>query len=99
VTRLAGAAGILTHRSDRRWVLLTVERPRAYNTAMLSVACAICGGDAATDSMIANAALAGALSMPWLLRDKLAAVVRRLRGKSDDPDASCALPADEDDGP
>ena len=66
---------------------------------MLSViACGICGGDPATDTMIVNAAVAGALSMPWLFRDKLAAVVRRLRGKADDAEASCALMPDEDDG-
>lgn len=49
--------------------------------------------------MIVNAAVAGALSMPWLFRDKVAAVVRRLRGKADDFDASCAITPDEDDGP
>ena len=67
---------------------------------MLSViACAICGGDPATDTMIVNAAVAGALSMPWLFRDRIASVARRLRGKSDDPEASCAIAPDEDDGP
>ena len=63
---------------------------------MLSViACAICGGDPATDTMIVNAAVAGALSMPWLFRDRIAAVARRLRGKSE-PEASCAIAQDED---
>ena len=65
---------------------------------MLSViGCAICGGDPATDTMIVNAAVAGALSMPWLLRDRIAAVARRLRGKAHDVDPSCAITPDEND--
>ena len=63
------------------------------------IACGICGGDPATDTMIVNAAVAGALSMPWLFRDRIAAVARRLRGTSDDREASCAIAPDEDDGP
>ena len=65
---------------------------------MLSViGCAICGGDAATDTMIVNAAVAGALSMPWLFRDRIAALARRLRGKARDADPSCAITPDESD--
>ena len=64
---------------------------------MLSViGCAICGGDPATDTMIVNAAVAGALSMPWLFRDRITAVARRLRGKDHDVVPSCAIPPDED---
>lgn len=63
------------------------------------IACGICGGDPATDTMIVNAAVAGAVSMPWIFRDRIAAVARRLRGTSDDPDASCAIAPDEDDEP
>ena len=63
------------------------------------IACALCGGDPATETMIVNAAVAGALSMPWLLRDRIADIVRRLRGKADASAESCAIAPDEDDGP
>ena len=64
---------------------------------MLSViGCAICGGDPATETMIVNAAVAGALSMPWLFRDRIAAVTRRIRGKARDVDPPCAIPPVED---
>ena len=67
---------------------------------MLSViACALCGGDPATETMIVNAAVAGALSMPWLFRDRIVAVARRLRGRPAHPAESCAIAPDEDDGP
>lgn len=66
---------------------------------MLAVACAICGGDPATDAMLVNAAIAGVISAPWLFRDKLAAMVRRVRGKSQDGGASCAIAQDENDRP
>ena len=80
-----------------------IDRPATYcvqhNPAMLSViACALCGGEPATETDDLNAAVAGALGTPWLFRDRIAAVVRRLRGKSDDPEASCSLMPDEDDG-
>jgi hypothetical protein len=63
------------------------------------IACAICGGDPATDTMIVNAAVAGAISMPWLFRDRIVAVARRLRGSPDTPAELCAIAPDEDDGP
>jgi hypothetical protein len=63
------------------------------------IACALCGGDPATETMIVNAAVAGALSMPWLFRDRIVAVARRLRGKPDHAAESCAFAADEDEGP
>ncbi len=63
------------------------------------IACAICGGDPATETMIVNAAVAGALSVPWLFRDRIVAVVRRRRGRPDRPAESCAVALDEDDGP
>ena len=66
---------------------------------MLSViACGICGGDPATDTMLVNAAVAGAVSMPWIFRDRITAVIRRLRGKPDATESFCAIEPDEDDG-
>lgn len=65
---------------------------------MLSViACAICGGDPATDTMLVQAALAGALSVPFIFREHAYRVVRRLRGLPDPSEESCPLVPHTDD--
>jgi hypothetical protein len=62
----------------------------------LITACAICGGDPATDTMLVNAAIAGVMSVPWVYRDRIRAVARRRRGLSEDePADACPLSADE----
>jgi hypothetical protein len=64
---------------------------------MLSiVACAICGGDPATDTMLVNAAVAGVLSVPWIFRDRFAAIVRRIRGKPQADEEDCPLDTDQE---
>jgi len=65
----------------------------------LITACAICGGDAATDKMLVNVAIAGGLSVPFFLRDQITARVRRWRGQSGEelPD-SCPISAQDEDG-
>ena len=63
----------------------------------LVIACGMCGGDPATDSMLLQVALAGVLSVPWFFRDKLAILARRTRGIPDPSDESCPLPPAEDD--
>jgi hypothetical protein len=67
---------------------------------MLSVvACAICGLDPASDTMLINLAVAGAISVPWIVRDRIAAVIRRVNGKPGAAEGSCDPPTDEDDAP
>jgi hypothetical protein len=61
-------------------------------------ACGICGGDAATDTMLVQAAIAGVMSVPFLLRDRITAKVRGWRGLPPDEEAeSCEISIDEDD--
>ena len=61
------------------------------------MACAICGGDPATDTMLVNAAIAGAMSVPWIFRDRIMVVVHRWRGlPEDEPANACPIPADAD---
>jgi hypothetical protein len=64
----------------------------------LVIACGMCGGDAATDTMLVQAALAGVLSVPWFFRDKLAMLARPMRGIPEPSDEYCPLPPAEDDG-
>ncbi len=63
------------------------------------VACILCGGmDPNADSLLLQAAIAGGISVPWMLRSKLLALVSRLRGQPAvaDAEAACPLPyADE----
>jgi hypothetical protein len=61
------------------------------------VACAVCGGDPATDAMLVNAAVAGAISMPWMFRAKIAATLRRIRGGTQPHEESCPIEPSEDD--
>ncbi|MBA3688211.1 MAG: hypothetical protein H0W81_05225 [Chloroflexi bacterium] len=60
------------------------------------VACIFCGGmDPNADSLLLQAAIAGGISAPWMLRSKLLALVSRLRGRpaaADLNDAACPLP-------
>jgi hypothetical protein len=41
------------------------------------LACAICGMDAASDTILINAAIAAGLGTPWILRERLVSAVRR----------------------
>ena len=63
------------------------------------IACMICG-DAGTDSMLASAVVAGGLSVPWMLRDRLFEVARRVwrpvRPSAECDQERCAV-ANEDD--
>jgi len=64
---------------------------------MLSViACGICGGDPATDTMLMQMALAGAISMPLFFRERAHRFVRRLRRVPDPAGESCPLAPDTD---
>lgn len=64
------------------------------------VACIICGGmDPNADSLLLQAAIAGGITAPWVLRSKLLALVSRLRGRpttTDPDDAACDLPYSDD---
>ena len=62
------------------------------------VACAICGGDPAVDSMLLNGAISGAIAMPWIFKAQISAVFTRLRGRATGTAAiadTCALPSDD----
>lgn len=67
------------------------------------VACIVCGGmDPNADSLLLQAAIAGGISAPWMLRTKLLALVSRLRGRptaTDPDDAACAVPYPGDEDP
>jgi hypothetical protein len=64
---------------------------------MLSiVACAACGMDPASDTMLVQAAIAGVMSLPWIFRGHAYKVMRRVRGKPEPAEESCPLPADDD---
>jgi hypothetical protein len=63
------------------------------------VACIFCGGmDPNADSLLLQAAIAGGITAPWMLRAKLLALYVRLRGRTRvaEPEDTCSLPhADE----
>ncbi|HEV8251888.1 MAG TPA: hypothetical protein VGQ66_00775 [Candidatus Limnocylindria bacterium] len=66
------------------------------------IACMFCGGmDPNADSLLLQAAIAGGITTPWMLRNQLRALIKRLRGDrtADDVDAACPLPYDEDGEP
>ena len=69
----------------------------------LIIACALCGGDPTTDTMLVSSAIAAVLSGPILFRSQMADVIRRLRGQAprgaDVGDDACPLPSAEDDQP
>ena len=54
--------------------------------------------DPNADSLLLQAAIAGGITTPWMLRNQLRALIRRLRGDrtADDADAACPIPYDED---
>jgi len=64
------------------------------------VACMFCGGmDPNADSLLLQAAIAGGITTPWMLRNQLRALIKRLRGgptADDADDAACPLPYDRD---
>ena len=67
------------------------------------VACIFCGGiDPNADSLLLQAAIAGGITTPWMLRNQLRALIKRLRGgrTAADADASdCPLPYAEREEP
>jgi hypothetical protein len=67
----------------------------------LIVACAICGGDPTTDTMLVSSAIAAVLSGPILFRSQMVDAIRRLRGqpprRADVADEACPLPSAEHD--
>ena len=65
--------------------------------------CLFCGGiDPTHDQLIVQAVIAGGITTPWMLRDKLRnklrEIVNRVRGKAHgvNPDADACALADED---
>jgi hypothetical protein len=66
------------------------------------IACIFCGGmDPNSDSLLLQAAIAGGITAPWILRDKLRAMIARARGKAQpksDADA-CPLPTEDAEQP
>ena len=63
------------------------------------VACMFCGGmDPNADSLLLQAAIAGGITTPWMLRNQLRALLKRLRGDrtAADVDDACPSPYDED---
>jgi len=63
------------------------------------VACILCGGmDPNADSLLLQAAIAGGISAPWMLRNKLLGLVSRLRGRPAvvDPEDACPLPYEDE---
>jgi hypothetical protein len=67
------------------------------------VACILCGGmDPNADSLLLQAAIAGGITTPWILRGKVVALVSRLRGRGTAPDlddAACPVPYPGDEEP
>ena len=65
------------------------------------VACILCGGmDPNADSLLLQAAIAGGISAPWMLRSKLLGLVSRVRGRpAAEPEEECPLPYDEAERP
>ena len=64
------------------------------------VACVFCGGmDPNADSLLLQAAIAGGISAPWMLRTKILALVSRLRGRetaTNLDDVACDVPYADD---
>lgn len=67
------------------------------------VACLFCGGiDPANDQLLLQAAIAGGITTPWLLRARLLAFVARVRGRLRGDEASgpdCPIPGADDESP
>jgi hypothetical protein len=94
--RLIGCEG-----EDRLEVLLTPRSEGAISKRTMSVilGCAFCGGDAATEAMLVNMAVAGGVSVPYFLRDRIRAGLRRLRGLPSDDGDSCEIAEHTEDAP
>jgi hypothetical protein len=64
------------------------------------VACVFCGGmDPNADSLLLQAAIAGGITAPWMLRNRLRMLISRFRGRLatvEPVDAACQLPTDEE---
>lgn len=64
------------------------------------VACVFCGGmDPNADSLLLQAAIAGGITAPWMLRSKLRAMVDRVRTtrrQAETRDPACSLPDPDD---
>lgn len=60
------------------------------------IACIFCGSvDPNADSLLLQAAIAGGITTPWMLRNQLRALVKRLRGgqaATDADEPACPLP-------
>ena len=54
--------------------------------------------DPNADSLLLQAAIAGGITTPWMLRNQLRALIRRLRGDrtADDVADACPLPYDDE---
>jgi hypothetical protein len=63
------------------------------------IACMFCGGmDPNADSLLLQAAIAGGITAPWVLRAKLLALIARVRGKARSSEADgdmCSLPEED----
>ncbi len=63
------------------------------------VACIFCGGiDPTNDQLLLQAAIAGVITTPWVLRARLAAAFDRIRGKRRDAayPTVCPMPDADD---
>jgi hypothetical protein len=64
------------------------------------VACIFCGGmDPNADSLLLQAVIAGGITTPWVLRNRLRMIISRFRGGRavvDPVGAACQVPADEE---
>ena len=67
------------------------------------IACIFCGGvDPNADSLFLQAAIAGGITTPWMLRNQLRALIKRLRcGRTaaDADESACPLPYGEGEEP
>jgi len=64
------------------------------------VACIFCGGmDPNADSLLLQAVIAGGITTPWVLRNRLRTLISRFReggAAVDLDDAACQIPTDEE---
>jgi len=65
------------------------------------IACMFCGGmDPNADSLLLQAAIAGGITAPWMLRTKLRAMVDRVRGiRRAEEELACSLDERDDQEP
>lgn len=64
------------------------------------LACLFCGGiDPTHDQLLLQAAIAGGITTPWMLRAKLRAFVDRLRGRDPAVESAASTCALTEDGP